>query len=159
MSSKQCITCFKVLPLTSYYKHKQMADGHLNKCKECQKACSKAARNRDPDKYREYDNARANNPKRVEARKSYQKTPEGRAAQARAKRVYLERYPMRRAAHIIVGNAVRDGKLIKPEAYESCGSQHKIEGHHDDYTKPLSIRWLCQSCHNEWHRQNEPVYI
>lgn len=66
---------------------------------------------------------------------------------------------MKRAAHVITGNAIRDGKLIRAEAYESCGSAHKIEAHHDDYTQPLSVRWLCEPCHKEWHRHNEPVYF
>lgn len=37
MKSKVCFKCRDEKPLTDYYKHKQMGDGHLNKCKVCTK--------------------------------------------------------------------------------------------------------------------------
>lgn len=39
---KVCFRCNKAQPLTEYYVHAQMADGHLNKCKSCTKADAKA---------------------------------------------------------------------------------------------------------------------
>lgn len=38
---KKCFKCFKILPLSDFYKHKSMGDGHLNKCKTCTKVDTK----------------------------------------------------------------------------------------------------------------------
>lgn len=40
--------------------------------------------------------------------------------------------------------AVRKGQ-IEREPCEVCGAE--AEGHHDDYTKPLEVRWLCKEHH------------
>jgi len=51
--------------------------------------------------------------------------------------------------------ALRRGEIIKPETCEECGNTTlTIEAAHADYTKPLSIRWLCRSCHRRWDRSD-----
>lgn len=59
-------------------------------------------------------------------------------------------------ARRLVQQAILSGDITK-SACEVCGSKVRIEAHHDDYNKPLEIRWLCASCHKKWHTQNKPI--
>ena len=76
---------------------------------------------------------------------------------SRNKRAYVERYrakyPEKAAANDAVERAVRSGKLIRPETCSECGCKpsEPVHGHHDDYSKPLSVRWLCRGCHLRTH--------
>ena len=155
---KVCRECKKNKPLIEFYKHKQMADGHLNKCIECVKSRVTKHRNENIERFREYDKSRSLLPHRVKARQEYQKTENGKIAIKKARISYIQRYPMKRAAHVIVGNAIRDGKLIAEKLCSVCKSSINIEAHHDDYTKPLDVRWLCKKCHIFWHKNNQPIY-
>ena len=47
--------------------------------------------------------------------------------------------------------ALKIGKLIK-QPCEKCGAE-KADAHHDDYAKPLEVRWLCRSHHIAWHAE------
>ena len=153
-NSKICFKCNINQPLSEFYKHKMMADGHLNKCKTCTKKDTKENIAKNPDYYREYDNQRAMLPHRVEARVIYQHTQEGKAACNKAKQKWSELNTIKRAAHFILGNAVRDGKITKPLFCSECGKTGRIHGHHDDYAFPLTVRWLCPKCHTGWHKIN-----
>jgi hypothetical protein len=58
--------------------------------------------------------------------------------------------PERRRAHILVGCAIAKGELLRQRC-EICGSGLRVEAHHDDYAKPLAIRWLCKRHHRQHH--------
>ncbi len=61
-------------------------------------------------------------------------------------------------AHIVVQGAIITGALVRPSKCSECGvGTDKAIGHHDNYNKPLDVRWLCDKCHLEWHRNNKPV--
>ena len=54
-----------------------------------------------------------------------------------------------------VANALQSGRLTKGPC-ETCGATHKVHGHHDDYLKPLVVRWLCPKHHAEHHIKRKP---
>jgi transposase-like protein len=155
---KLCKECNKEKSLSEFYAHKEMSDGVLNKCKDCVKARVHKHRDKNIEKIREYDKSRMNRPERVKARKDYIKTEAGKKAKQKAQVNYKNKYPLKYAAHVVTRNAIRDGNLKKMFACSVCSSQEKVEAHHDDYTKPLDVRWLCEKCHKEWHRNNKPIY-
>ena len=67
-------------------------------------------------------------------------------------------------SHDIVEKAILAGRLVNPGSCETCrvsgtfvDGRSAIQAHHDDYNAPLQVRWLCQGCHHEWHKHNQPV--
>ena len=142
MIEKKCFKCAVKKPLCEFYKHSQMADGHINKCKECAKKDVREHRSKN-ESVRRHDRQR------------------WRQNENRRERVYLNakkwaiNHPKKRKAQHAVNNAVRDGRLVKANECECCGdSSRSIHGHHDDYDYPLGVRWLCPVCHQKWHAEN-----
>lgn len=150
---KSCFKCGVEKPLTDFYKHPKMPDGHVNKCKECNKKDVRKNRAENFEHYQAYDKERDQRQDRKDMKERYQKGA-GREVANAAKGRYSENNPKKRKAHWAVNNAVRDGKLFK-EPCEVCRSE-KVKGQHDDYSKPLEVRWLCPIHHEEWHRENGP---
>ena len=151
--SKNCFKCGEHLPLDAFYKHSGMADGHLNKCKQCAKKDTIENRQANLGYYQEYDRCRGNLPHRVESRKKYLETENGKLKSIEGKNRWKERNKHKKAAHNVVNNAIRDGRLVKPDSCQSCGKTNsRIEGHHEDYLKPLDVSWLCTTCHSKLHK-------
>lgn len=67
------------------------------------------------------------------------------------KRKYAENYRLKNQQKIkarnAVSNALRDGRIIKKPC-EVC-EEENTEAHHEDYSKPLKIRWFCRKHHLE----------
>lgn len=147
---KTCRDCGREKPLSDFYRHAQMADGHLNKCKVCVK-------NRVALTYaRKVQTVEGRQAERARGRDKYQRLYRGKewAGHGDATVRWQERNPQKRQAHTAVNNAVRDGRLVKPDNCESCRLSRPLHGHHDDYSKPLEVRWLCSPCHMVLHRKS-----
>lgn len=65
--------------------------------------------------------------------------------------------------HAITQTAIAAGRLT-PQPCEICGywgfladDRRAVHAHHDDYNKPLDVRWLCDGCHRDWHDTHAPI--
>lgn len=134
---KQCFKCGEIKFLSMFYRHPQTADGHLNKCKECTKLDVREHR-KNNDSVREYDRIRAKEKRRSKNHKI-------------RTQIWKKDNPDRVKAHAKLKYAVDCGK-IKRMPCEKCGNIKSV-GHHDDYKKPLEVRWLCSRCHGSHHAQ------
>lgn len=140
---KTCSRCHQQKDERDFQIRKASSDGLTAACKAC---------------ISEYDKLRGSEPHRVLARKEYQNSANGREKCNAAKRRFILRNPLKRKAHIIVGNFLRDGKLIRPEKCDCCGCRGRPQAHHCDYSKPTEVMWLCKDCHVEWHKKFKPLY-
>ena len=136
--SKECFKCNTVKPLEDFYKHSQMLDGHVNKCKECNKNDVTANRNKNIERVRAYDRARGKDPSRIKAN-------------TEITRVWRAEDKRRSAAHSRVSQAIRNGCLVRQPCVR-CGEVKSL-AHHEDYDKPLDVMWLCQPCHKQRHKE------
>lgn len=135
MGTKICRTCHKEKSIGEFYKHSEMADGHLNICKDCTKIRVTKHRNNNLDRIRKYDNGR---PRRSYTTKKYKKD-----------------FPKRRDVHCKTDSALKRGMIKKQNQCEDCGTTKKrVVKHHDDYSQPFEVRWLCDVCHHKWHKAN-----
>lgn len=60
--------------------------------------------------------------------------------------------PARRLKHMArmtARKAIARGRLVRRPC-EVCGA-FPVEAHHDDYSQPLNVRWLCLPHHREHH--------
>lgn len=65
------------------------------------------------------------------------------------KKIQAKRYPERIKAREKVHNAIKSGKLIRLPC-EKCG-ETQSHAHHEDYSKPLDVKWFCRKHHREVH--------
>lgn len=54
-------------------------------------------------------------------------------------------HPMQKSAWNAVAYALKVGRIVR-QPCEMCGSED-VHAHHEDYSKPLNVRWLCPLHH------------
>ena len=134
---KTCFKCNNEKPLNEFYKHPKMGDGHLNKCKECTKSDSKKT----------YSKIQSTPELAIKERKRQRLKEQKRRLDGKTKQ-----YPKKNThikANDLLSYAIRHKKITKKPC-EICG-KHNVQGHHEDYSKPLDVTWLCVRHHNDRH--------
>jgi hypothetical protein len=145
MKEKQCFKCYRILPLSEFYRNYRMPDGTINKCKDCAKLDLK-----------DYGRRRRENPvtrlldRRYHREKQAVRRAMGLVSKQKSQnpKAWRDKNPLKYRAHKLAASAVKAGVIKKPENCEDCGCwTNKLDKHHEDYSKPLAIVWLCHSCH------------
>jgi hypothetical protein len=136
-TSKPCRECGEIKPLSEYYTHPTMADGHLNKCIRCVKIRVGIHREKNIERIRKYDIDRSKLPHRIKLREEIN-----------------DKYPIKqKRAKSLVNSALRSGRLERKPCCV-CGNK-KVHAHHSDYSKPLSVIWICCPHHGQLHARKQ----
>lgn len=132
---KTCARCKESKPTEQFNVCKPNRDGLQGYCRTCQLS---------------YNKLRArNNP---EVRREQQKRRYIHEIKSNGYRMSKKSTPEKRRAHHVVSKAVKAGKLLRPSECSRCKStRFQIQAHHADYSKPLSVIWLCAPCHGDEH--------
>lgn len=179
---KKCKKCGEVKPETEFFKKRKTSlEGTCKECKKkrlqerkeldpkkfLEKERLRSEERRKTSVWKEWrkDYEKRNRKNISERARKYYETNEKAREKARiwqtenrkkltkCIRDHHKRNPFKHAARVFVGAAIKEGILIRPLQCEKCMKICKPEGHHDDYTKPLNVRWLCRSCHGYEHRK------
>lgn len=133
-----CIKCNTSKPLDSFYKSTIYKSGY-GECRPCVRS-RVAAANKKPHRVAYFNSQLYRDRHRLNFK------------------TYFSKYPARHAVRQQTYQAIEKGLLTRASHCESCNTTGKIEAHHDDYNKPLDVRWLCSKCHSHWHNHNTPIY-
>jgi hypothetical protein len=148
-ADRQCSRCSQILPVSEFYRKSGRKDAWEGRCKACFNALLSIQRSSD-----EVRDSRA------ERRRKNRLTTNLPVRDRRHVAAYRIRYPQKEASKRALNRAIESGDVVRPETCERCGTKPSprsdgaasIHGHHDDYSKPLDVKWLCGRCHTDTHR-------
>lgn len=130
-----CNKCKRDLPDESFNWANRKARKRQTICRECFSDYNRKRYQKNKDRIRKNIEAyRAENPTKVLA--SRMKT--------------CMKNPTHYNANKVVEQAIIAGEMIRPDHCSICGcgaDEHRIEAHHENYSKPLDIIWCCTPCH------------
>lgn len=144
-TSRVCKKCGTERPLEQFVKDARKKNGRGGTCMDCRRAYHRTWQSQPKARSKRLKYQRANAEQHAESSRRYRRNRPDQVY-ASAKR-WQQANPEKRKAQTALNNAVRDGRVIKRPC-EVCGNK-KADGHHDDYSKPLQVRWLCHKHHLE----------
>jgi hypothetical protein len=68
-------------------------------------------------------------------------------------------HPERSRARMMLRNALDRWKVQRPTRCERCGAEGSTHGHHEDYSRPLIVVWLCPTCHGLAHADPDTLSL
>jgi hypothetical protein len=83
----------------------------------------------------------------TERARKYRATKKGRLKINKAVYKSTKKHYAKQLARAKLNYYVRVGKIKKPKRCTICTKIKKLDGHHQDYSKPLEVIWCCRSCH------------
>ena len=140
---KRCCICLASKETSEFYKNRSMLDGLGKRCKTC-------VRSFERESVRVATNRYLRSERGAKKRRDYLDAGGNNRATAH----YRATNSIKRKAASAINNALVRGQIVRPSACVVCSSNEKLNAHHDDYSKPMDVRWLCVPCHKAWHREH-----
>lgn len=146
---------------------KERKTGRPSKCGSCGECdrCKAAARSRKwyqgktPEERRELRAGRDIEASRERDRRRFHEDPARRAYVSERARAWRKKNPEAARAQAALSYALKSGALGRgsqcDQADDSCCGE--LSAHHDDYSKPLEVRWLCRSHHSRYHAEHGSI--
>lgn len=136
---KICSKCKINKNRKTFGKDSSRKDGLRSDCKKC--VCLSAQR---------YRNTNAGKKAIATAKRKYRNSVKGKATIYAHDRRHKKNSKEKIKARDAVKYALRTGKLQKEPCH--CG-KIEVQAHHDDYSKPLDVEWLCIKHHKKLYRK------
>ena len=137
MKDKKCANCKKTKKISMFPKDKQQASGLKSYCKKCSQLLSKNYY------YNHLEKSRL-------TKKKYSHSKRGLKILGLIAKRMIKKYPEKYIARYRLNNAIAIGR-IKKLPCEKCNNL-ETEGHHEDYSKPLEVKWFCNYHHKKIHK-------
>lgn len=191
IKTKTCRTCKQTKPLTEFHKQRVKKDGHQDYCKSCRAEHQikyrktkegKEVQNRyqQSEKFKYTQNRYIQSEKGKNTQESYRQSVKGQVALKRGRKRYeqstkgkevklrnAKRYqiahPEQNRARQVIRNAIRNGKMPRPDTLQChyCPNKAKQYHHWHGYAPEhwLDVVPVCTKCHNKISNSHKALQI